>query len=246
MDDSVLSLKNVDASYGNTPTIFDVSFDLTRGHIFGLMGLNGAGKTTLIKLILGLKNQSKGEINLFSGKASLASSRSDVAYLPERFTPPWFLSGYEFIKFSAGLYHKNLDDDFIFEASNRLALSPDVLKRRVHTYSKGMKQKLGILATLLSDCPLLILDEPMSGLDPQARVFVKAALKEVQQSGRSVFLSSHILADMDEICDHVGVIHQGKMVYSGSPSELKKKNNSDNMERAFLSAIESEDLSKVA
>jgi ABC-2 type transport system ATP-binding protein len=246
MSETVLSLKNVDASYGDVPTIFDVSFDLTKGHIFGLMGLNGAGKTTLIKLILGLKNQSKGEINLFSGKASLAKSRNDVAYLPERFTPPWFLSGYEFIKFSAELYHKEIDESFIFSSSEKLSLSPDVLKKRVHTYSKGMKQKLGILATLLSDCPLLILDEPMSGLDPQARVFVKSAIKEVQNSGRSVFLSSHILADMDEVCDHVGVIHKGRMIYTGAPLELKKQNKTENMERAFLRIIEKEEQNKVA
>ena len=122
-----------------------------------------------------------------------------------------------------------------------MALDADVLKRRVQTYSKGMRQKLGLLGTTLTGCSLLILDEPMSGLDPMARSHVKDMLAEAQTKERTIFLSSHILADMDEICDRVAVLHNNTIMFVGTPSELKKKTMSKNLERAFLHFIEKKD-----
>lgn len=233
-----LSIRNAEVSYGKTRVIHGISLDVADGETFGLIGLNGAGKTTLIKSVLGLRDMSAGTIDVFGQAHTSAESRKGYAYLPERFDPPWFLSGIEFIRFSLGLYNKPFDDATVRQAARHLALDPDVLDRRVQTFSKGMRQKLGLMATLLTGCGLFILDEPMSGLDPRARAAVKDMLLETKAQGRAIFLSSHILSDMDEICDRVGVLHQGHLLYIGSPAGLKEKTGTDHLERAFLKLIE--------
>lgn len=237
-DNQVLSIKDVSVAYDGNAVIHDVNMDIKSGETYGLMGLNGAGKTTLIKAILGLREVKEGQIEIFGRPPSQKQSRSKLAYLPERFEPPWFLSGMEFIKFSLSLYRQPFDKDRVIAAAESVALDPAALKRRVHTYSKGMRQKLGMLGTALTNCELMILDEPMSGLDPRARSLVKDMLLEVKKAGRTVFLSSHILADMDEICDRVAVMHEGSIRFIGKPEELKKKTNSEYLERAFLQFIE--------
>ncbi|MCB1840396.1 MAG: AAA family ATPase, partial [Alphaproteobacteria bacterium] len=118
------------------------------------------------------------------------------------------------------------------------ALDPKALKRKMHTYSKGMRQKLGILGTLLTGCSLLILDEPMSGLDPRARALVKRMITEMKHKDRTIFLSSHILADMDEICDRVAVLHDAKVLYVGTPQDMKDQTKAQNLEQAFLDYVE--------
>ena len=112
------------------------------------------------------------------------------------------------------------------------------LKRKVNTYSKGMRQKLGLMGTLLTDCDVMILDEPMSGLDPMARSKVKDMIGQVKHKDKMIFLSSHILADMDEICDRVAVLFNGRIQYVGTPQNLKKKTSTKNLEHAFLDFIE--------
>ena len=108
------------------------------------------------------------------------------------------------------------------------------------SYSKGMKQKVGLLATLLTDAPVVVLDEPMSGLDPRARASVKDEIQTCKTKGRTVFLSSHVLADMDEICDRICVIDQGRICFLGTPEALKKQTKEDYLERAFLRIIDQE------
>lgn len=238
---SLLEIDGVHIAYGSRAVINGLSASIPSGETFGLIGLNGVGKTTLIKTILGLRDHQQGVISIAGRDRYHPESKKLIAFLPERFDPPWFLSGIEFIRFSLSLYSVSLDDATIHAYSERLALDPAVLKNRVQTYSKGMRQKLGILATLLTECPLLILDEPMSGLDPRARTLVKDMLQEAKAAGRTIFLSSHILADMNEICDRVGVLSGGKLVFTGTPDGLKKEGGNDNLERAFLSILEKQD-----
>lgn len=233
-----LSIQDINIAYGKARVIHGLSLDIREGETFGLMGLNGAGKTTLIKTILGLREPQSGQIKVFGQDRMTASSRSRYAFLPERFDPPWFLKGMEFLRFSLSLYKAPFDEAAVCDAATALALDPAVLGRRVQTYSKGMRQKLGLLGTILTGSGLLILDEPMSGLDPRARAKVKDMLLETKRQGRTIFLSSHILADMDEICDRVGVLHDGHLLYDGPPAGLKSLTGSDNLERAFLKRIE--------
>lgn len=233
-----IRIMDVAADYGNGPVIENISFDVRTGETFGLIGLNGVGKTTLIKIILGLMEASTGNIEVFGGKSLDADSKTKIAYLPEKFEPPPFLSGLEFVKFSLDLYNRPFSEEEVMKAADRISLSRAAVRRRVNTYSKGMRQKTGLMGTWLTDCPLLILDEPMSGLDPLARVLVKDEIMACRNRGMTVFLSSHILADMDEICDRIAVIHDGQLKFTGTPEELRVKTGQEYLERAFLKTIE--------
>ena len=146
------------------------------------------------------------------------------------------------MEFCFQLYKQPFNKDEVIAAAESLALDTAALKRRMHTYSKGMRQKLGLMGTLLMDCSLFILDEPMSGLDPRARALVKKMINEVKDKERTVFLSSHILADMDELCDRVAVLHNNQIMFTGKPAELKSMTGADNLEQAYLEYIEQKDV----
>lgn len=236
--EKALSIEGVHVLYDSVKAVDDINLTVNKGEFFGLIGLNGAGKTTLIKTILDLRKQDEGDIKIFGKDVDDKRVKDRLAFLPERFEPSWFLSGMEFLKFSASLYNHPLSEEECIAGAKRVELDPDALKRRVHTYSKGMRQKLGLLGTILTGCDLLILDEPMSGLDPIARAHVKQLLLETRERGVTIFLSSHILADMDEICDRVAVLYDKKILFVGAPSEFKAQNNSETLERAFLQFIE--------
>lgn len=238
MSSDVLSLDHVSVAYGKLRAVNDVSLRVDAGEVFGLIGLNGAGKTSLIKCILGLRTQNDGTITVFGEPPASKAGRKSLAFLPERFEPPWFLSGMEFIKFSLKLYNQPFDEGQVIAYAKRLALDPNALKRRVQTYSKGMRQKLGLIGTVMTGCNLMILDEPMSGLDPMARALVKDMLMECRAQGRTIFFTSHILIDMDEMCSRIAVLHEGIVHFTGTPNDFKKSTGVDNLERAFLQSIE--------
>ena len=232
-----LEIENLKVSYGDFVAVSDASLHVNEGECFGLVGVNGAGKTSLIKSILGLRSPEHGNIKIFGQHALDAQSKKNFAFLPERFEPPWFLTGEEFLKFSLKLYKRPYDPDKIGGKADHLSLEKADLKKRVNTYSKGMRQKLGILATLLSECPLMIFDEPMSGLDPQARTQVKDLFHKVHKDGGTLFLSSHILADMEELCDRVALMHHKTISAIDSPANLIKSTKAESLERAFLKLI---------
>jgi len=233
-----LVLKDISVAYTDVPVIKEIDLEVRSGEIFGLMGLNGAGKTTMIKAVLGLRQQQSGAISVYGQESTSRQSKERLAYLPEKFEPPWFLTGMEFMKFSLSLYKRPFDREEVIEAAHKLALDTQALERRMHTYSKGMRQKLGLLGTLLTRCSLFILDEPMSGLDPKARALVKRMITDMRSLERTIFLSSHILADMDEICDRVAILHNGKIRYVGTSDELKRRTNKGYLEQAYLEFIE--------
>ncbi len=232
-----LEVSNLSAVYGANQVLKDVNFSVQKGQTYGLIGLNGVGKTTLIKIALGLKMAQAGEVRVFGKKSSDSSVRFDISYLPERFDPPWFLKGGEFVNFVASLYGRKVPLADVEIACKKLALDPKVLKNKVQTYSKGMRQKLGLIATVLTGSQILILDEPMSGLDPLARSLVKNLLGAVKAEGRTIILSSHILADLDEICNSVTVIDSQCVQYSGTPEDMKIRSNEKHLEKAFLKII---------
>ncbi|NQZ13665.1 MAG: ABC transporter ATP-binding protein [Alphaproteobacteria bacterium] len=230
-----LSIRELSAGYGSKTVFSDLSFDVHENEIFGLIGLNGIGKTTMIKTILGLREPFSGGVFTANGDQKIDKSR--ISYLPERFDPPWFLSGYEFVKFSLSLYGREAPYEAVEEAAGKVSLNPEFLKKKVQTYSKGMRQKLGLLATIMTECPLLILDEPMSGLDPQARFEVKSLITQAKADGRSVFMSSHILSDMAELCDRVAVLDSGRIAFIGTPKEMDEKGGGKTLEESFLNLI---------
>lgn len=241
-----IHIERVAKSYGKgkakRKVISDITFNVMPNEIFGLIGLNGVGKTTLIKAILDLHQADEGKISIYGKDSTNYEARKKLAYLPEKFVPSQLLKGKEFLDISLSYYGTKLDMEKAKELATKLALDPGVLTSRVGKYSKGMSQKLGLIGTLLAGAPLLVLDEPMSGLDPRARVQLKDVLCEYRKNGSTIFFSSHILSDIDEICDRVGVIHNGRLIFLGTPKEMKEKYNSEILERAFLSAIDDKSL----
>ena len=232
-----LRIDTIGKSYGSHAVLADISFDLAEGEIFGLVGLNGIGKTTLIKIMLDLAAADRGEIRIFGEPSTHGAARRHISYLPEKFSPSRYLKGREHLNLALSYYGKKLvmrDAELLAEA---LDLDPVVLHRTVGSYSKGMGQKLGLMGAFMIDQPLMILDEPMSGLDPRARVKLKDVMLREKAKGKTLFFSSHILSDIDEICDRIGIIHDRRLVYLGSAAQFKPTFKEESLERAFLKAI---------
>lgn len=233
-----LVLHEVEKRYGRRRVLERIGLQLNKGEMFGLIGVNGAGKTTLIKIILDLVKADAGRAELFGRPSFYVDARQHIAYLPEKFQPSRSLKGMEYLDLSMSYYGRALDRERARKLAEALDLNPDVLESRVGHYSKGMGQKLGLLGALMLDVPLLILDEPMSGLDPSARIHLKAMLLEARRQGRTIFFSSHILSDIDEICDRIGVIHGGKLSFTGTPESFKEAQAEPSLEKAFLKLIQ--------
>jgi len=233
-----LRVEHIYKTYDSRPVLEEIGFSLVPGEIFGLIGLNGAGKTTLIKIMLDLIDADQGNAEIFGIDATNLKARHQLSYLPEKFQPSRYLKGLEYLDLALSYYGKKLDVPLAREYAAALDLNPSVLDVRVGSYSKGMGQKLGLLGAFLVDAPLLLLDEPMSGLDPSARIKLKDMLMNCRAQGKTIFFSSHILSDLDEICDRIGVIHEGKLFFIGTPSDFKAQYGESSLEKAFLSSIE--------
>lgn len=233
-----LLVQDIHKSYGKHKVLENIDFSLNTGEIFGLIGLNGAGKTTLIKIMLDLITCENGGIEIAGISARNINARKNLSYLPEKFQPSRYLKGMEYLELALSYYGKSLDKEAARKKAIELDLNPDVLSLRVGSYSKGMGQKLGLVGAFLVDSSFLILDEPMSGLDPSARIKLKNELLANKQAGKTIFFSSHILSDIDEICDRIGVIHDGKLCFIGTPQAFKEKMLEKSLEQAFLRVIE--------
>ena len=236
--DVPIAVNNVSKSFKQLKVLDGLNFKMKKGEIYSLVGLNGIGKTTIIKIILGLLDPDQGEAKIFGCNNSDKNAKQNVTYLPEKFTPSIFLKGDEFLSLACNYYGKKYDKGAAEEICEQLNFDPKALSRRVSSYSKGMGQKLGLASVFLSNSPLLILDEPMSGLDPSARIFLKQKLKQYRDEGNSIFFTSHILADIEEICDRIGILHHGKLYYEGNVDKFIQTYNTANLEQTFLKAIE--------
>lgn len=234
---SPLEVRGVSTSYGKKQVLNGVDFALVAGECFGLIGLNGAGKTTLLRSILDLR-ACDGTITFFGESNRESRSRRNIVYLPEKFQPSPQLQGWEYLSIHLDYFGQRVDRDKARTLASGLDLDPTALDRKVRTYSKGMGQKLGLIGTLLSNAPLMLLDEPMSGLDPRARVMLKDRLMEAKKAGRTIFFSSHILADIEEICDRIGVLHGGNLIFLGGPAQFVAEYSAPTLERAFLAALD--------
>lgn len=231
---NVLEVRNIFKSYGEKAVLNGISFDIKENEIFGLIGLNGVGKTTLIKSILDLADIDDGEI-LINGMNSVdCRSRSNLAYLPEKFLPSLFLTPMEFLNiFTNGKIYK----EKIFELCEQIDFDTKFLNVQMSKFSKGMVQKIGLIASVSENKKLIILDEPMSGLDPKARINLKKILLNYKKDGKSVFFSSHILSDLDEICDRIAILNNKAIKFIGTPKGLKEKYNEATLELNFLKSI---------
>jgi len=238
MSDPIIAFSKVSKSFGTQQVLREVGFDVDPGEFVGLAGVNGAGKTTLIKCLLDFCHLDGGSISLFGLPHGNPRARRELAFLPERFAPPYYLTGRDFLRYTAALHGAAYAEDAALRTAELLELDAAALGRPVRQYSKGMTQKLGIAATFLWSRRLLVLDEPMSGLDPKARANVKNLLKSARSGGQTVFLTTHSLADIQELCDRMVLLHQGVPFFVGTPPALCQHFDSNDIEDAFLRCIE--------
>jgi ABC-2 type transport system ATP-binding protein len=217
-----------------------VALEVGPGVAAGLIGANGAGKTTFIKCALDLCGADAGTVEIFGLDVRQAAARARLAYLPERFVPPHYLLGREFVAMTLSLAGARYEASRAAELAVELELDPQALERPVRQLSKGMTQKLGLAACFLLERDLYVLDEPMSGLDPAGRLAVKSVLRRLHRSGRALFFTSHVLADVEELCSTIAVLEQGRLRFRGTPGELRVRYGADNLERAFLNCIRSD------
>lgn len=239
----VIECNHLLKTYGDKTVLNGINLSVNQGEFFGLVGMNGSGKSTMIKAMLDLVAIDGGEIKLFGESHRQVAARKNIAYLPDRFTPPPHLKGKDFIRYILELQGQKWSEVGVNNMLDALELDKAAMQSSVSKLSKGMTQKLGLAACLLSEKKLLMLDEPMSGLDPKARVLFKTELHnkkrpDAEGTGLTVFFSSHVLADVDELADRIAVLHKGKLMYVGSAAGLKEKYATDTLEDAYIRCIE--------
>ena len=220
---SAISIRNLEHRYGRSTALHDLSVEVPEGSIFGLIGPNGAGKTTTLRVICTLLVPSAGDVDVLgqSVRSSPLLIRRQLGYMPDTFGLYGELRVWEYLDFYARCY--------ALPANQRIAAIRDALElvdltaRRdayVHGLSRGMVQRLALARTLLHDPAILVLDEPAAGLDPRARIELRELLRELQRLGKTILLSSHILADLAELCSHVAILERGRLAVHGSLDDV--------------------------
>ena len=220
----MIELKNLTKRFGNILAVDRLNISVAKGEIFGFIGPNGAGKTTTIRMLAGGLAPSEGEIavNGISMAADPVAAKGTIGFIPDRPFLYEKLTGMEFMRFSADLYGVG-DGDFRQKAEGllmRFSLH-DWADELIEAYSHGMRQRLVIASALLHDPRLIIVDEPMVGLDPAGIRLVKDLLRELARQGTTVFMSTHTLSIAEDLCDRIGVIHRGRLIATGTTGDLR-------------------------
>jgi len=234
---SAISVRNLTKKFKLFTAVDDLSFEVEKHHVVGFLGPNGAGKTTTLRMLVGLSKPTNGNMEIAGTPIVFGKSDTNIkiGYLPELPSMYGWMSGHEYLEFIA--------DIFKFSESKKKTKITELLKlvdltdakdKRISTYSGGMKQRLGIAQALLNDPEVIILDEPVSALDPMGRKEVLSVIEKLKKN-RTVLFSTHILSDVDRICDDVVIINNGKLVVSSPLSELKAKYASPILEVEFIS-----------
>ena len=205
------------------PSLKQCSLEIYRGETFGLLGPNGAGKTTLLKLLLGIIRPTAGEASLMGQPAGDSETKARIGYLPEN---PYFydyLTGWEFLNYTAGLFGLSgkAKNRRIAELLDLVQLDrQSATKKQMRRYSKGMLQRVGMAQALINDPEIVFLDEPMSGLDPTGRYQVREIILSLKEQGKTLFFNSHVLSDVEMICDRIAILDKGEIVCIGEIDKL--------------------------
>lgn len=235
----MIEIKQVTKSYEkNKKVVNNLNLKINNNEIFGFLGLNGAGKTTTIKMITGILGIDEGDIFIdnYSIQKEPLKAKKGFGYVPDN--PEMFLKlkGIEFLNFMADIYEVDEKQRKIqIENLTKLFEINDVLNKKIESYSHGMKQKIAIVGALLHNPNNLILDEPMTGLDPKASYELKNIMKKLTKENKSVFFSTHILEVAEKICDRIGIINKGELIFVGNLQEMKQKLEEDkSLEELFM------------
>lgn len=234
----MIIIKNLIKNYTNKNVLNNLSLKMPEKSIFGFIGINGAGKSTLIKCIFKLLIPDKGDIFINNENIKNTSYyKKNIGYLPEVFLPPLDLKVCEFLNYCNLLItNKSISNDIMDLALSQTGILPakNILIRKL---SKGMRQRLGIAQAIIHNPKLLILDEPFSGLDPIGRFELKNLFLSLNNSGKSIFFSSHNLNEIQDLCTDIAILHEGIIKIQGNVKEILKNFNSENLEKVFLDTI---------
>ena len=230
----MLQITNLTKTYGQKRAVDSLSLHIHPGEIYGFIGHNGAGKTTTIKAVCGILGFDEGEIYVdgISIKEDPLACKSRIAYIPDNPDLYDFMTGIQYLNFIADVFAvpADLRQSRIHSYAERFGLLPN-LGQPISTYSHGMKQKLALIAALIHEPRLLIMDEPFVGLDPKASHLLKETMRELCQNGSAIFFSTHVLEVAEKLCDKVAIIKGGKLIRSGSMDEVR---GDDSLESVFL------------
>ncbi|MDG1697600.1 MAG: ABC transporter ATP-binding protein [Polaribacter sp.] len=215
--ETILSLHKINKKYGQVHAVNNLSFDIKKGNIYGILGPNGSGKSTTLGIILNVVNKTSGEFSWFNGNASMHEALKKVGAIIERpnFYP--YMTAIQNLKLICKI--KGISTEKIEEKLKTVNLY-DKKDSKFSTFSLGMKQRLAIASAILNDPEVLILDEPTNGLDPQGIHEIREIIKSISAIGTTILLASHLLDEVEKICSHVIVIREGKKLYSGKVSEM--------------------------
>jgi ABC-2 type transport system ATP-binding protein len=239
----MIELKGLTKRYGNLVAVDNLNLLIPKGEIFGFIGPNGAGKTTTINMIGGILAPTSGTVMIcgINMESDPEKAKRKIGFIPER---PYLyekLTGMEFLKFIADLYGVE-EDVFLIKSQKKLEMFflSDWSDDLIESYSHGMKQRLVMAAALVHDPEVIIVDEPMVGLDPLAIKMVKNLFRNLAKQGASIFISTHTLKVAEDICDRIGIIHKGSMIASGTPEDLKRQVNETDadLEQVFIRLTE--------
>lgn len=230
----MLRIENLTKKYGNNVAVNNLSLHIQPGEIYGFIGHNGAGKTTTLKSVVGINSIDEGNIyiNGISIKDDPIACKKQMAYIPDNPDLYGFMTGFRYLNFVADIYDVPKDEraKSIAKYAAAFDLTTD-LNQSVQSYSHGMKQKLALIAALMHNPQLVIMDEPFVGLDPKAAHQLKEIMREICNNGGAIFFSTHVLEVAEKLCDKIAIIKNGKLVVTGTVDEVK---GDDSLESVFL------------
>ena len=230
----MLKIEHLTKKYGDFKAVDDLSLHIAPGEIYGFIGHNGAGKTTTLKSVVGILQFDNGEIYIdgTSITADPIKCKKEIAYIPDNPDIYEFMTGIKYLNFVADIFGVSAADrqEKIRKYAEIFELSSD-LAQPISTYSHGMKQKLAIISAWIHSPKLIIMDEPVVGLDPKAAHLLKGMMREICDNGGAIFFSTHVLEVAEKLCDKIAIIKEGKLVRSGTMEEVK---GDDSLEAVFL------------
>jgi len=221
---AAISIRALTKRYGRLIAVNDLNLEVPRGEVFGFLGLNGAGKTTTIRILLDLLRPTSGDAAIFGHdcQSDSLNARSEVGYLPGEMGVYSDLTGRELLVFLERMGGGTVSREHRNSLTERFELSDRDLSRKLREYSTGMKRKLGLVQAFQADPLLLILDEPTEGLDPLMQESFYELLADARDRGRTVFMSSHVLPEVERVCDHIAMLRKGEIVLLSSVEDARK------------------------
>ena len=224
MQKTVLQVSHLTKDYTSVRALDDLNLEVMQGECFGLLGPNGAGKTPLIKILLNLIASSSGTATIFNQPVARDSIREKIGYLPEKVRMYGFLTGREFLDYQGKLYGMKYRRRKVqVETCLKTVGMYEDRSRKIGEYSKGMVQRIGLAQALLNSPELLLLDEPAAGLDPISNKEMRDILLKLKEKGVTIFINSHLLSEVEMVCDRVAILHRGRLVRTGTKQELTAK-----------------------